>query len=888
MTITTNAVSSALLHSLWQDAIVGLLLFGALVALRRATANARYLVCCAALALMAALPIITTIVLSDRGTPDHLSMPAPLIVTPTENVTTVARTTPEPGTFSANWLTSVTPWVLPLWFVGVLTCSLRLVLAGAHTVVLRRRSDLEEGPIAAAVARLAARIGVRRPVSVRISIVTDTPATLGLLRPVILLPPAVALGVTPEQLEALLAHELAHIRRHDYLVNVLQMLAETLFFYHPVVWWVSKRMRIERELCCDDIAVDASGDALSYAQALTKVARLQLTRPGMALGATSGPFLQRIQRLLGVAPTTRPAYPLWVTIASVVLIVAVMFTGSSAQSASPGTLAPTDKESESALRGRVVDARSGQPVAGASVRAQYITGVENPPKCPIGDCEYVGDRVVGLIPIYRITAGNDGGFTIPNMKPGDYLVAATAPGYVQRYFGQTTDDMPEVSVNVTPGQSAQPIDVRLERAGSVGGRILSDAGEGLAGAEVELLRRSYLPGGSTRPVAVAFAQTEGGGTYRFKNVTPGEYYVRAYASQSIRPTRTDVPRSYVATFFPEATDVAFAQPVVLASGQELAGVDFGLTTSQRRSVSGQLVDPAGESFTTAGVHLMPHSTGPQEMLEARPDASGKFYFANVPAGEYLLTVFDMSNRRTWNGTVRDVSVFEDVADLRLVAGPSVSVSGRVVREDGRSLPFDASELQLAMDQRTSSLGTHGAGFATVSDDGTFLMRSGAGAMRLRIQGLPPGWFVKSVLMDGVDVNEAEFDLAPGRPNRFDITLTDRVSRLAGTVTDRSARPVSNALVIVFPEDRARWSDAVWNNARSIRTTFSHQQGRYEIDSLPLARYRVVAVTSLPRNAWLDPDVIARLWPDSSPISLDELGRGTLHLRVVEPPTDLLQ
>ena len=887
MTITTNAVSSALLHSLWQDAIVGLLLFGALIALRRATANARYLVCCAALALMAVLPIITTIALSDRGTPDHLSMPAPLIVTPTENVTTVARTTSEPGTFSANWLTSVTPWVLPLWFVGVLTCSLRLVLAGAHTVVLRRRSDLEEGPIAAAVARLAARVGVRRPVSVRISILTDTPATLGLLRPVILLPPAVALGVTPEQLEALLAHELAHIRRHDYLVNVLQMLAETLFFYHPAVWWVSERMRVERELCCDDIAVDACGDALSYAQALTKIARLQLTRPGMALGATGGPFLQRIQRLLGVAPTTRPAYPLWVTIASVVLIVAVMFTGSSAQSTSPGTLAPTDKESESALRGRVVDARSGQPVAGASVRAQYITGVENPTKCPIGDCEEVGDRVVGRIPIYRITAGNDGRFTIPNVKPGDYLVAATAPGYVQRYFGQTTDDMPEVSVNVAPGQSAQPIAIRLEPAGSVSGRILSDAGEGLEGVEVELLRRTYLPGG-TRPVAIAFAQTEEGGVYRFRNVPRGEYYVRAYSSASLRPSRTDVPRSYVATFFPEATDIAFAQTVVLASGQELGGVDFGLSTSRRRNVSGQLVDPDGASLASAKVHLMPHSTGPQEMIEASPDAAGKFRFTNVPAGEYLVMVSDRSNRRMWSGVAHDVSVFEDITDLRLVAGPSVSISGQVRRDDGRPLPFDTSELQMNMEQRTSSTGINAVGFAKISADGSFVMHSGAGTMRLRLVGVPRGWFVKSALMDGVDVNDADFEPTPGQPHRLDITLTDRVSRLAGTVTDRSARPVSNALVLVFPEDRARWRTTGFGNAASIRTTFSHQQGRYEIESLPLARYRVVAVTSLPRNAWLDPEVLARLWPDSSPISLDELGQGTLHLRVVEPPTDLLQ
>ena len=89
-----------------------------------------------------------------------------------------------------------------------------------------------------------------------ISTMTGGPATLGWIRPVILLPPATALGITPRQLEALLAHELAHIRRHDYLVNVLQMMAETVFFYHPAVWWASRRIRVERELCCDDIAID--------------------------------------------------------------------------------------------------------------------------------------------------------------------------------------------------------------------------------------------------------------------------------------------------------------------------------------------------------------------------------------------------------------------------------------------------------------------------------------------------------------------------------------------------------------------------------------------------------------------------------------------------------
>src|SRR5688572_5231928 len=125
-------------------------------------------------------------------------------------------------------------------------------------------------------------------------------------------------------------------------------------------------------------------------------------------------------------------------------------------------------------------------------------------------------------------------------------------------------------------------------------------------------------------------------------------------------------------------------------------------------------------------------------------------------------------------------------------------------------------LQIVAEQRTSSAGLHSAGFAKVAADGTFSMRSGAGTMQLRIGGLPPRWSVKSAVLDGVDVTDTAFDLAPGR-RRVDITLTDRVSRLSGTVTERSARPVSNALVIVFPEERARW-----NNARSIRTTFSHQ------------------------------------------------------------------
>jgi len=888
MNVTAEAITSALFHSLWQNASVGFLLWIVLVVLRHRTANARYLASCGALALMVALPVATALVLAQPPVPVASSAPIAVIAiaSASDVVLPPAPVWVEADGWQLNWYAVLKPWMLPLWLGGVLVCSLRLVLASMHTVALRRQCALEQGPITAVVSKLAARMGVRRVVSIRVASTTIAPATFGFFRPVILLSSATVLGISPQQLEAVLAHELAHIRRHDYLVNVLQMLAETLFFYHPGIWWASRRIRVERELCCDDVAVQACGDVVCYAQALTSVARLQLAQSGIALGAAGGPLLMRIQRLLGVASVGRPVPPLWVAVASVALIVA-MFTGTYAQSQSPGTLSPPDTGIDAVVRGRVVDAQSGKPVTGASVRVQYVTGVENPPRCPIGDCEVLVDPIAGRIPVHRVTTTADGRFEVRGMKPGDYEVAAVAPGYIQRYFGQTSDDMPEMPVHVAAGQSATAIEVRLEPAGSVSGRIFSDSGDGLAGVEVELLRRrAYLPGG-TRPMTIAFAQTEDMGTFRFRNVPAGEYFVRAYTSSSLAPTRGAGALSYTATFFPDATDVTLAQPVIVGGGQELAGVDFALTTARKRTVSGRLVDPAGGTLATAMVSLF--SISAAEDLKARVATDGRFRIADVPEADYMLRILDTSNARSWTTAFREVSVRDDVTDLKLVAGPSVWIDGRIVREDSQPVPFDLTNLQMTTEQQTSQFGFNSAGSANVAADGTFSMRSGAGTMSLRVSGLPPRWFVKSLRLDGADVTDTTFELSPDGRRRVEIVLSDRVGRLAGEVTDREARAVSNALIVVFPEDRARWNDMrLSDKMRVIRTTFSQQRGRYEIDGLPLSSYRVVAVTSLPRNAWTDPEVVNRLWPFTTSVSLDELRQSTLDLKVVRPPTDLLQ
>jgi TonB family protein len=291
MTTAAQALSAALLHFVWQGILVAFLLSLVLFLLRRRSPEARYLASCAALVLMVALPAVTALVSYQPAS--SVAASGISLVTRTVDHTSV----PAPQT---GWLALLQTWALPVWSMGVLVCSMRLLFAWKQVSTLRRRGGAPDATILASIAGLATRMGVARPVHALISSLAECPSVVGWIRPVILLPASALAGLTPEQLEAVLAHEMAHIRRHDYLVNVLQSLVETVLFYHPAVWWVSARIRHERELCCDDLAVRSCGDPVCYARALTRLERLRAAGPTLALGSNDGPLADRVHRLLGL------------------------------------------------------------------------------------------------------------------------------------------------------------------------------------------------------------------------------------------------------------------------------------------------------------------------------------------------------------------------------------------------------------------------------------------------------------------------------------------------------------------------------------------------------------------------------------------------------------
>src|SRR5438034_5564996 len=343
--IMTQALGWALVDSLWQDALAaaGLAALLALVPVR--AARIRYAFATLTLALMLAFPLATAVRLS--GTSPQISdvVTATSPVTPTAPVADRIRAALEPAL----------PWVVLVWFGGVAALSLRLASGWLVTRQLGRvgTSSVPDS-CREAVARLAARLRISRPVRVLQSAVVQVPAVMGWLRPVLLLPASALTGLTPLQLDALLAHELAHVRRYDYLVNLVQSVIETLLFYHPAVWWVSQQVREEREHCCDDLAVAVCGDAHFYATALLGMERLRAATPAFALAAAGrgGSLRDRIRRL--VAPVQTEIFPRWM---AGVLAVTLALGGGAHLASGATAPAPSDR---GAMRTTTLDSLIGR------------------------------------------------------------------------------------------------------------------------------------------------------------------------------------------------------------------------------------------------------------------------------------------------------------------------------------------------------------------------------------------------------------------------------------------------------------------------------------------------------------------------------------------------
>ena len=301
-----KALGWTILHSLWEGALAALLLLAALLVIR--SSRARYICACAAMLGVLAAFVLTFSILAKEGERSTPAIPYAIPRTPLDD----GQSSPDtPARFR---IADVPPWLAPIWMAGVLLFHVRSAagwmaagrlpagrlqrtrsLAATARPTPRQAASLEAGRAARNVSRGRAG-GHRLSASGDIS----THGSAG--------------GNAACQLEAVLMHELAHIRRRDYLANILQTVVESFLFYHPATWWMSGVIRAEREKCCDDLVVDASGNAHEYAAALAALEQTRWTANEAVLAATGGNLMKRIHRLLyqpkasALAAASLPAY----------------------------------------------------------------------------------------------------------------------------------------------------------------------------------------------------------------------------------------------------------------------------------------------------------------------------------------------------------------------------------------------------------------------------------------------------------------------------------------------------------------------------------------------------------------------------------------------------
>ena len=502
-----------------------------------------------------------------------------------------------------------------------------------------------------------------------------------------------------------------------------------------------------------------------------------------------------------------------------------------------------------------------------------------------------------------MTTDSEGRYELAALPAGRYRLFVDKAGYVALEYGQARPFEAGKPLDITDGQVLEKIDFSLPRGSAITGRITDEFGDAITDVQVQALRYQFVNGERQLVNAGRAAQTDDLGSYRIFGLMPGDYIIRA----SMRPNMAQGPRAaeteptgYPGTYYPGVSDVSQAQTVTAMLGQEVTSIGFPLVPARLSRISGTVMASDGRPLEGAMVMIRARGGNGLAALrmnivgggggQVRPD--GTFQLANVPPGEYIL---DVQQRPAALRGVQDInlsqlefasvplSVSGDIDNLTVVTSPGVTASGRVVYQ-GQGAPKQGMQVMAVPPAGGSSpigmlLASKALGGGRVNQDGTFELRGIAGAQIIRVQGVPTGWALKSVTLDGADITDAPYDFKPGNNvTGMVVTLTDRLSEISGNVRDGRGQPVLDYVLVAFPEDNKLWGP----QSRYVQTTRPNQNGTFSLKGLPPGRYLAAVVPALETGTQNDPALLEQLRSRAHGFSLAEGQSLNLNLEMASP------
>jgi len=520
----------------------------------------------------------------------------------------------------------------------------------------------------------------------------------------------------------------------------------------------------------------------------------------------------------------------------------------------------------SSIEGRVTTADTGAPIRGAEVRLS------------------IDGRFSRLA-----TTDAEGRYEMRHLPAGDYRLIVSKAGFITLEYGQRRPFESASTIPLGEGQRATA-NIVLIRGGAIVGRITDPFGEPSVGTRVQVLR-NRAEDGARRLVPVGVAdQTDDTGAFRIYGLPPGDYFVTA-STGLVDAVKRDPP-----VYYPGTLTFAEAQPITLAAGGE-ASADFQIVESARgATVSGVVLTSTGSPAARAMIGLWPNSYSARQnapgsaMLRGDAGPDGTFSIQNVPPGSYTLTAMGAISEFSAGaaaaldttriggppralpqppetGSMPLTVTSDGVSGITLTTRPGGRITGRFVPDTGVTQPVPRS-LQVTM-----QFSTPGQMITSANNGDQFQMNGVGGPARIVVNGVPDGWAVKSILLDGEDVADRGFDLS-GKDANVRIVMTDRVATLSGIVqSDRSRRDHN---VIVFAEDAARWT----GSSRFVRVVRADRDGRFRVQGLLSERYLVAALEYLEDGEEQDRQLLERLRNRATSVSLGEGEQRSIQLDLV--------
>jgi Carboxypeptidase regulatory-like domain len=531
----------------------------------------------------------------------------------------------------------------------------------------------------------------------------------------------------------------------------------------------------------------------------------------------------------------------------------------------PRDQAPGERKGTATIRGRVTALDTGRPLRRARINV-------NAPE---------------LQETRNVSTGSDGRFEVTNLPAGNYSVSVVRGGYLRLGYGQKRPGDPPGRVEVADGQVVADVNFVLPRMSVISGRVFDEVGEPIAGVTITAQQMRFYEGRRKLVPLGGIATTDDTGQYRLLNLEPGEYYVLTNARETWesdgQPKET---LAFVPTYFPSAPNVAGAQRIKVAAGQDASATDISLIAGRVVRISGTAHSSQGTPAAGQTVSLGQSLRSPTgfmsmwSMDSTKVGPDGTFSLRNVAPGEYNLNL-----RVPANGDVPAESAAltlsvagTDIEGVVLTTSTGGSMAGRVVFDGNVAAPQPASQFRVVarpVNRDGPNTGAPSPDNGRVRQDWGFTLTAVMGANRIGIATLPPGWAIKSIDAQGRDLTDAPVEFSGGEKYEdVVITLTNRFPTLAGTTTDRKAAPVE-AMVIVFADDQSKWAE----DSRMVRTVRSDKAGTFKLTALPPGDYQAIALEYVLDGDWNDPQFLESLREGASRISLREGEGGTVALQI---------